>query len=407
MAKRLIPQNTKDVLEIVRAAVNDKKSVEIIGAGTKRGWGRPNEISDLMNISTLSGISLYEPKELVLTAKAGTPINNIIQTLSQNHQQIAFEPPDFSSLYGGEKNHGTLGGIIATNLSGPRRIQSGAARDYCLGFEAISGRGEKFKSGGRVVKNVTGFDLSKLLTGSFGTLAVMTSVTIKVSPSPDKTRTVLVYGLDDRMAIQALSETLQSSFEVNAAAYMPGDIATNSSVSYVAAPGLSVAAVRLQGPGPSVDARCQAIRNLWQSYGEVEELHSHNSFGLWHEIRDVDPLLNNKQDQIWRLSVAPSEGANVVARVRNKIQSKAYFDWGGGLIWLAADGDLMGVGKILRSAIGSGGGHATLLRASSELRLESSVFQPQEPKVSCLTKSIKENFDPERVLNPGRMYEGI
>ena len=258
-----------------------------------------------------------------------------------------------------------------------------------------------------MVKNVTGFDLSKLLTGSFGTLAVITSVTVRVSPTPEKSRTVLVYGLEDRKAIQALSEALQGSFEVNAAAYLPADVATNSLVSYIAAPAVSVAAVRLQGPAPSVEARCHGIRALWRSYGDVEELHSRNSFGLWNEIRDIEPLLNNKKDQIWRISVPLSEGANVVARVKNKIQCRAYFDWGGGLIWLAADGSLMDAGKILRSVIDANDGHATLLRGSSELRIKSEVFQPQGPELSRLTKSIKDNFDPDRILNPGRMYEGI
>ena len=341
MSNRLIPHSKKEVLDIVRRTMNEKKSIEIIGAGSKRGWGRPHRTSALIELSEFSTISLYEPQELVMTAGAGTPIKDIQVVLEDNQQQLAFEPPDLSSLYGSIKNAGTLGGIIATNLSGSRRIQSGAARDFCLGFDAISGRGEEFKSGGRVVKNVTGFDLAKLLCGSFGTLAIMVSITIKVLPKPEKTRTALVFGLDDKRGIEALSETFQGPFEVNAAAHLPADIAKNSSLSAINGRALSVTAVRFEGPFTSVSKRCESVKALWLSYGEVEELHGCNSAGLWSEIGNVGVLLEDSTDQIWKISVAPSEGANLVAKIKIIIRCKTYFDWGGGLIWLAADGKLM------------------------------------------------------------------
>ena len=407
MAEILKPHSSTEVRDIIRAAAADKQTLEILGAGSKRGWGRPLETSAVMDMSLLSGISLYEPEELVLSAGAGTPMNVIHQALVQHHQQLAFEPPDFSPLYGGAAGDGTLGGVIAANISGPRRLQAGAARDHFLGFGAISGRGEEFKSGGRVVKNVTGFDLSKLLAGSFGTLAAMTMMTLKVLPAPEKTRTVLVVGLEEKAAIEALSETLQGSYEVNAAAHLPADIAAKSSVSYVAASGRSITAVRLQGPAPSAEMRCEGVRALWQPLGEIEELHGHNSASLWQEIGDVALLLDNSEDQIWRLSVPPAEGAAVVESLKSQIDCEAYFDWGGGLIWLAADGALGEVAKLARSAIAQSGGHATLLRGSQELRLAEDVFQPQARELQRLTKTLKENFDPEGVLNPGRMYEGL
>jgi glycolate oxidase FAD binding subunit len=407
MSKCLIPHVKQEVLDIVRSAVNDEKSIDVIGLGSKRLWGRPNETIELMDLSRLSQVTLYEPHELVLTADAGTPIKDIQEILAENNQQLAFEPPDLSLLYGGRKGPGTLGGIIATNLSGPRRIQSGAARDFCLGFDAISGRGDEFKSGGRVVKNVTGFDLAKLLSGSFGTLAIMVSITIKVLPISEKTRTVLIFGLDDKLGIQALSETLQGPFEVNAAAHLPTEIVENSRVSLINDRSMSVTAVRFQGPTTSVMARTEGVKNLWRSYGEVEELHSHNSAALWNEIGNVGSLLSNQTDQIWRISVPPSEGANLLVKIKHIIDCRAYFDWGGGLIWLATGGNLTEVGLVIRSALMSIGGHATLMRGSADLRLMSDVFQPQTPILSRLTKSIKDNFDPKRVLNPDRMYEGI
>ncbi|MBT3992387.1 MAG: glycolate oxidase subunit GlcE [Rhodospirillaceae bacterium] len=407
MSEHFKPQSSDDVRDIIRAAQEDKQTLEIIGAGSKRGWGRPIGAAGVMDLSGLSGISLYEPEELVLSAAAGTSMTDIHQALAEHHQQLAFEPPDFSPLFGGEAGLGTLGGVIAANLSGPRRLQAGAARDHFLGFAAISGRGEEFKSGGRVVKNVTGFDLSKLLAGSFGTLAAMTTVTIKVLPAPEKTRTVLVFGLDDESAIQALSDVLQGPFEANSAAHLPADIAAKSSVSYVASSGRSVTAIRLQGPAPSVEVRCQGVRALWQDRGEVEELHGHNSASLWQEIRDVSPLLNNPGDQIWRLSVPPADGAKLVEGLKSQFECDAYFDWGGGLIWLAAASGLEQVGALARDAIAMPGGHATLLRASPERRLLNDVFQPQSAELRRLSKTLKDNFDPDGVLNPGRMYEGI
>jgi glycolate oxidase FAD binding subunit len=401
---RLLPQTNKDVLDIIRAAAEDKQTLEIIGAGSKVDWGRPVNSSAFLDLTKLTGIMLYEPAELVLSAAAGTSMMEIQQALAAENQQLAFEPPDFSSLYGGN-NSGTLGGTIAANLSGSKRLQAGAARDHFLGFEAVSGRGEEFKSGGRVVKNVTGFDLSKLLAGSFGTLAAMTSVTVKVLPKPDKTRTVLLYGLDDEAAVKALSETLQGPFEINSAAHLPANIAAKSAVSYIASSGGSVAAVRVQGPEPSVEVRCRAVRALWQAHGEVEELHGHNSENLWQEVRDIAKLLSNPEDQIWRLSVPPSTGAGVVAAITGQLEGEYYYDWGGGLIWLALEAKAENSTAILRQVIDNSGGHATLVRGSAELRSSIDVFHPQPEELARLSSKIKSSFDPAGVLNPGKMYK--
>jgi len=401
---RLLPQTKKDVLDIIRAAIEDKQTLEIIGAGSKCDWGRPVNSAALLDLTKLTGIMLYEPAELVLSAAAGTSMMEIQQALAEENQQLAFEPPDFSLLYGGN-NSGTLGGTIAANLSGSKRLQAGAARDHFLGFEAVSGRGEQFKSGGRVVKNVTGFDLSKLLAGSFGTLAAMTSVTVKVLPKPDKTRTVLLYGLEDDAAIKALSKALQGPFEINSAAHLPANIAVRSSLSYVASSGGSVAAVRVQGPGPSVEVRCRAIRALWQASGDVDELHGHNSDILWQEVRDIANFLSNAEDQIWRLSVPPSAGAGVVAAIASQLDGEFYYDWGGGLIWLAVAANAGNSATIIRQAVDNSSGHATLVRASAELRSNVDVFHPQPAELARLSRNIKSSFDPAGVLNPGKMYK--
>ena len=221
--------------------------MEVVGAGSKRGYGRPIQTGHTLDLSGLSGITLYEPDELVLSAQAGTPLAEIRKALEERNQQLAFEPSDLSALYGEPEGAGTLGGLIATNLAGPRRVMAGAARDYFLGFSGVSGRGETFKSGGRVMKNVTGYDLSKLLCGSFGTLAAMSEVTLKVLPAPEKTRSVLVFGLDDAEACKAMTRALCSSYEVSGAAHLPAAVAGGSDVSYVAEAGGGVTALRSFG----------------------------------------------------------------------------------------------------------------------------------------------------------------
>jgi len=400
----LCPGDVKQLRDLVQASLASNSSLLVKGTGSKDGWGHPDGNGQIVQISGISGISLYEPEELVMTAAAGTPIGHIKQTLDGNRQQLAFEPPDIARIYGAAKGTGTLGGVLACNLAGPRRIQAGAARDHFLGFEAVSGRGEIFKSGGRVVKNVTGFDLSKLLAGSYGTLAIMTSITIKVLPKPEKTRSILVYGLSHQDAIAAMTNTLHSPHEVNAAAHLPDNLSGKSAVDYVNSPGKSVTVVRVQGPAPSVEARCVALRKLMSRFGDVEELHVQNSNTLWSEIADVADLINDPKKFLWRLSVPPTAGANTANAIKGLSDAEIYFDWGGGLIWVGLSPGNGVLAEEIRSLLVDSGGHATLMRAPDEIRRITPVFQPQTPEVAALTAKLKENFDPQGIINPGRMY---
>ena len=221
----LTPSDHGEIQAAVAGALADGIPMEVRGHATKRGWGRPVQAEQELDLSGVRGIHLYEPEELVLSAAAGTPISEINEALAARNQHLAFEPPDWAPLYGAAAGEGTFGGVIACNLAGPRRIQAGAARDHLLGFTAVSGRGETFKSGGRVVKNVTGFDLSKLIAGSFGTLAVMSDITVKVLPAPEKVRTVLVFGLSGEDARKAMSAALNSPSDVSGAAHLPAGAA--------------------------------------------------------------------------------------------------------------------------------------------------------------------------------------
>jgi glycolate oxidase FAD binding subunit len=410
MSSVLRPESAGQVAELVAWAVAEEAPLEVIGRGSKRGLGRPVQAAHDLELSALTGITLYEPDELVLAARAGTPLIEIEETLAENDQHLAFEPPDLGPLLGNDADDGSIAGILACNLSGPRRLKSGAARDHFLGVEAVSGRGEAFKSGGRVVKNVTGYDLCKLLAGSHGTLAVMTDVTLKVLPRPEKTRTVMIFGQDDSQALGVMTQALNSPHEVSGAAYLPAGLAAGSAVSYVAdagASGQSVTALRLEGPGPSVTFRCEALRQNMTASGAHEELHGRNSALFWREVRDVDPFLRLPECPVWRLSVPPRSAPEVLARLTQDQAPPYYFDWGGGLIWLAQPHWQDQADTAIRAALTDCGGHATLVRAPDELQAATPVFQPLDPAKAALTERVKDGFDPQRVLNPGRMYGGL
>jgi len=405
------PETAEQLQEAVAWAVAEKRPLEVLGQGSKRGWGRPVEAALRLETGGLTGITLYEPEELVLSARAGTPLAEIRAALAEKRQALAFEPGDWAPLWGGEPGAGTIGGLVACNLAGPRRIRQGAARDHFLGFSAATGRGETVKSGGRVVKNVTGYDLSKLLCGSFGTLAVMSEVTLKVLPVAEKTRTVLVLGLDDAAAVRALSAALGSPHEVSGAAHLPAEVAAASGVSYVAqagGAGGAVTAVRVEGPGPSVEARCAGLRRALAAFGETEELHSMNSAGLWRELADLTPFAARPELALWRVSVAPTAGPGVAATVLAERPGLHLYDWGGGLVWLGlATEDDAGEAAVRTAVAAAGGGHATLLRAPEALRATLPVFQPQPPALAALSARLKRAFDPESLLNRGRIYAEV
>ncbi|MFM9843270.1 MAG: glycolate oxidase subunit GlcE [Dongiaceae bacterium] len=416
----------EQIVEAVRGAVADQQPLEIVGRGTKRNLGRPIQAGATLDLSSLSGIVSYEPAELILTCLAGTPLAEIEAALTAKNQQLAFEPGDWGPLYGAPAGQGTIGGVLACNLSGPRRLKAGAARDHFLGVSAVSGRGEIFKAGGKVVKNVTGYDLPKLLCGSYGTLAVMAEVTLKVLPAPEKSRTVLLFGLDDERAIAAMSAALNSPHEVASAAHLPARIAARTGIELVAKPGRAVTAIRIEGPGPSVEHRCAALRHELAAGIATEELHSLRSALFWRAVRDVAPLLPDSRAQLWRLSVPPAAGAKVMhetfeslRRTNAPTRQEAagdegdtsrvdhYYDWAGGLIWLTLPPRSDASATIIRSAIARhGGGHATLVRASKDVRIAVPVFEPQAEPLAALTARVKDSFDPQRILNPGRIGGG-
>ena len=397
MTDILKPRDAADVEAAVGWALAEAKTLEIVGNGSKRGIGRAAQWDLSLDLSGLSGVTLYEPQELVLSAKAGTPLAEIETLLAANNQELAFEPIDYGPLFGAPGGGGTIGGTLAANLSGPRRIKAGAARDHFLGFAAVSGRAESFKSGGRVVKNVTGYDLCKLMAGSWGTLAAMTDVTVKVLPRAETEQTLLVLGLDDAKATQAMSATMNSPNDVSGAAHLPAPVARR-----VTGTDRAVTALRIEGVAPSVTHRMHSLEVLLKSFGALATLDEATSRPFWRSVRDAMPFAGDER-VIWRISTAPSRGHEIAAAIG---EGEYFYDWAGGLIWLALGSLHDGGAARVRSAL-AGDGHATLIRAPAGLRASVAVFEPQTQGLAALTRRVKESFDPKGVLGPGRMVAGI
>ena len=394
------PGQATEVLETIRWAAGEEQPLEIVGRGSKRGIGRPVQAAHMLDLSKLTGVTLYEPEELVLSARAGTPLAEIEAMLAERNQQFAFEPIDYGPLLGGERGSGTMGGVLAANLAGPRRLKAGAARDHILGVHAVSGRGEAFKSGGRVVKNVTGYDLSKGLAGSWGTLAVATDLTFKVLPASETETTLALRGLSDEDATHAMAVAMSSSGEVSGAAHLPYMISERADGGALGKDAATL--LRVEGFGPSVAYRVALLKAVLKAAGAIEEIDVGRSRMIWRDVRDCIPFADGSDKPVWRISMTPSEAHRMVYALRMQAAVEAFYDWQGGLVWLkmeaAPEADTLR--RLIRA---HGGGHATLVRAAPAVRASVSVFEPQPVALAALSARLKEQFDPKGILNPGRM----
>ncbi|HEY5280730.1 MAG TPA: glycolate oxidase subunit GlcE [Pseudolabrys sp.] len=404
MTDRLKPRDARDVEDVLRWAVAEDKPLEVTGQGSKRAIGRPSQTDLTLDLSGLTGVTLYEPEELVLSAKAGTPIAEIEALLDEHNQQLAFEPADYGALFGQPPGQGTLGGIVAANFSGPRRLKAGAARDHVLGATAVTGRAETIKSGGRVVKNVTGYDLCKVLSGSWGTLAAMTEITVKVLPKAETETTVLVAGLTDRDGCAAMAAATGTSADVSGAAHLPDHVASW----FEGLPKAEAATVfRLEGVAPSVKHRRDQLAAHLKAFGSITILEEAASRTLWRDIRDVKAfaVASARHRPLWRISTAPANGHRLVDLLTPA--SQMFYDWAGGLVWVGMPYEDEPDAGSVRSAVAELGGHATLIRAPAAVRAAVDLFQPEDASVRALSRRVKESFDPKGVLNPGRMWAGV
>ncbi|SEC27161.1 glycolate oxidase FAD binding subunit [Rhizobiales bacterium GAS191] len=390
------PASEAEAQAIIADAGARHAPLSIEGGGTKRGIGRPTQTQDVLSSLALSGITLHEPAELVIAARAGTPLAEVERTLAAKGQRLPFEPLDYRKLLGTD-GEPTIGGMAAANLSGPRRIQAGACRDSFLGVRFVNGRGESVKSGGRVMKNVTGLDLTRLMAGAFGTLGFLTEVTFKVLPLPQTQATLVLSGLSDVRGVEALSAGLGSPFEVTGAAHLPAGIGEERARTLL----------RLESSTIAVAYRSERLAALLQAFGQAEILNPEASEALWLDVRDAVFLAEPREAAIWRLSAAPSRGPGLAEAISRKLDARCFYDWGGGLVWIACPALGDAGASVIHAACGEAGGHATLIRAPDAMRAAVDVFQPPTAALLKLTRDIKASFDPAGLLEPGRMYAGL
>ena len=400
------PDTVEELAYLVAEAADTRTPLEVMGRGTKREVGRPVQYGAVLSTESLTGIQLYEPSELVLVALAGTPVAQIEQALAEHDQEFPFEPIDLGPVLGFGRGQGTIGGVVATNFSGSRRILSGSVRDHVLGVQAVNGSGETIRAGGRVMKNVTGYDLGRALAGSWGTLAVMTEVAIKVLPAQREVRTVLCFGLADPNGIEALCLAMGTPFEVSGTVHMHAELAERLSDQEIANAGASVTAIRVENFPASARYRSSRLKQMLQAYAPALELDTLRSRAFWDEIRTLK-MFQKSDRPLWRISTVPSTAAKLVHNLARKIDVRVLYDWSGGLVWLETP-PISDAGAVeIRRNLAEIGGHATLIRAEAPARAAIDVFQPLDKPVMALTASLKRAFDPVGILNPGRMYPGI
>jgi len=404
-------RDAKDVEAVVRAAIANDQPLEIIGHGSKRMVGQPMATNALLDLSALSAVKSYEPNELIITVEAGAPLADVKSLIDSKNQRFAFEPMESAALLG-TAEAGTIGGMIGAGLAGPRRIQAGAARDHLLGAQAVSGFGDSFKAGGRVVKNVTGYDLCKLLAGSWGTLAVMTEVTLKVMPRPESERTLVLRGLDDATANQAMTAALGSPFDVSGAAHLPKSALRDAAgaLGRLGSPRTALTLARLEGITASAVDRAASLARLLQRFGTADIIEDERSMAVWEGVRDVEPFAAKGPLgawPVWRIVCPPASGSALGERLVRDTGGDVLYDWGGGLIWAAMPPKPDAQAALVRQCAAAVGGHAMLLRAGEEVRRQVDVFQPATEGVAALSERVRQSFDPKAILNRGRMVRKV
>ena len=385
----LAPTTEAELCDAVAEAAAANAPLELSGGATRLGLGCPVQAEKTLSMSGLTGVTLYEPGALTLVAKAGTPMAEIEATLAAEKQMLAFEPMDHRLLLS-TTGEPTIGGVAATGAAGPRRLQKGACRDAMIGVRLVDGRGNAVSNGGRVMKNVTGYDLVKLMAGSFGTLGILSEISFKLVPAPEKTVTLVNAELDLVQAVEAFSAALGSSGEPSAAAHLPG----------------TGAMLRVEGLEKSVDHRTNGLRHLLKGYGDWQVVEGDASAALWKRVRDVEDFAGSG-DPVWRISVKPTDGPVLIEALRRAGDLAFSADWAGGLLWVMARGaDQEIIPKLhghIQQQTATLGGHATLVRAPVSVRAALNVFQPEDPVTERISAGLRAKFDPHGILNPGRM----
>jgi glycolate oxidase FAD binding subunit len=387
---RVLKPDTED--EVIEAVRDTQSPLIVEGRGTKLGIGRSAAADSVLRVAGLTGITMYEPDEMVFTARAGTPLAEIEEALAAKGQCLGFEPGDMPKLWSDHADNATLGGTIAAAVAGPRRFAAGGARDHLLGFTAVNGKGERFKAGGRVVKNVTGYDLPKLAAGSFGTLFVMTELTLRALPRGTATTVLAVPANDAAEALKLLRAVARSPFEPSGLVFLPKDAASRAGIGDQAQ-----ALIRLEGQSEGVAARAAELTRTLAP--QARTLEAEEGTKLFRAIADIHPLFD-RDGVLWRVSVPPTAANDLVTRLA---PASWIADAAGGTLWLSFTKPTSIAA--IHAAAREGGGHATLIRKG--LTQTDNVFPPLEAAALALTARVKLAFDPARNLNPGRMYKDV
>jgi glycolate oxidase FAD binding subunit len=389
------PADEAGIRDVVAAAYADRTPLLVQGAGSKASVLRQVQAAHTLSTAAVAGITLYSPKELIVSVRAGTRLKDLQAELEKSGQHMIAEPPDYGHLLDSPANP-TLGGLVGANLSGPRRIAGGAMRDHVLGVRAVNGAGELIKSGGRVLKNVTGLDVCKLLAGSYGTLAVMTELTFKVLPAPEDTASVVFQGQTPEQAVATLSAALGSPYGVTGAAYLPQTIKCGPTALTIA---------RIEDFAASVSYRSNKLRQDLAEFGTAGIMPARESRMLWDNIRDAHLLSSGRNEAIWRISVRPSRGPDLLAAAESE-GARGYLDWGGGLVMLAGP-STEATHVAITEAVKRAGGVWTVLRAPAAWRDAAHLIPPEAPALAVISRRVKAAFDPAGILNPGRMFAGV
>lgn len=391
----LKPDSEAALAEIVAEAAAARTPLLIEGGGSRQALGRPVQAAETLSTAALTGVTLYEPGALTLVARAGEPLAKIEAMLAAENQRLAFEPMDSRPLLGTGATEPTIGGAVATAAFGPRRVQAGGARDTLLGARFVDGKGEAIQAGGRVMKNVTGYDLARLMTGAYGVLGVLTEVAYKVLPKPERVATVLLFGLADADAIRALSAALGSPFDVSGAAHLPAAQTIDRDN--------AVTMIRVEGFAESVAYRSERLAALLAPFGAAEITQDQAMIDAgWAYVRDCLPFAE-RAGAVWRISCKQSQAADLAASIRALREAAVFYDQGGGLLWLLTPEETDAGAATIRAEAAKCGARATLVRASSAIRGAVEPFPPEPAPIAALSARIKAAFDPHGILNPGRL----
>ena len=406
------PEDETQISSVVKELFKKNQPAEVIGLGSKSFIGNKIQSAKKLSLSKLSGIIEYLPEELYIKVKANTPVEFIEKELEKNNQELAFEPIDFGFVENGKSNKGTIAGCLSCNFAGSRRFKVGSVRDHILGFRGVNGKGDIIKSGGTVVKNVTGYDLSKLVSGSFGTLVALSEITLKVLPKKKSSNTITIHTEDKKLVNELFEKISSSSSEVSGAVYVPEEPKDDSynqnkemlfKFNDLKFQG-SFLALRIEGDKLSIDERIKVLtmelelQNLNTSILDV-----HQSVPLWKKINSLE-LFGNTRNNLLRAVIPPSKGNELIQKIGNKF--KYYIDWCGSLYWIEVKSNKNSKITEIKKLIIELGGYLTIVKKSNEFDYEETIFTVDETRL-LISEKIKKSFDPKRIFNPGKMYRGI